>query len=299
MKRRNDGRWAKASVACAFVVALAAATLIPKTSHLQEEPPAKAAKSAKGTAGESGEAAAGTEASTGARAGAEAGETPTKGAHGAGEAKEAGAGEHGAHPDNAAAAAAAQSAAVIAAPLVKEGCPLCPVSSKEEAQVLMQLRERHTLLAARENIVAQKEAALAKLEDTLDSQLTRLDVAMAKMEARLNVGEAAKAKRDAQLAALVQTLQVLSAKKAAPMLAEASPDFVAEIFRQLGPTRTASLLAVMPAGKAGKLIDLAVDAKVVPQKKQATKPATTPPAAAPPPSTPDAASAADKPGEQK
>lgn len=160
-------------------------------------------------------------------------------------------------------------------------CPVCPVSNKEEVAVLMQLRERHTLLSARENLVAQKEATLAKLEASIDAQLTRFDVALGKVEARLEVGDAKRAKREAQVQALVQTLQGLSAKKAAPMLAEAQPDLVAELFRQLGPVRVASLLSVMPPAKAGKLIDLSVDRAAQKHRSAASPPTTKAQAAAP------------------
>lgn len=172
-------------------------------------------------------------------------------------------------------------------------CPVCPVGDKDEVAVLMQLRERHTLLSARENLVAQKEAALKKLEASLDAQLTRFDVAINKMESRLEVGDAKVAKRDGQVKAVVQTLQGLSAKKAAPMLAEAQPDLVAEIFRELGPVRVASLLSVMPPAKAGKLIDLSVDKPGAPKAHRPTAPgaASTRKAA-----SPDAPAAANKPG---
>ena len=172
-------------------------------------------------------------------------------------------------------------------------CPVCPVGSKDEVAVLMQLRERHTLLSARENLVAQKEAALSKLEASLDAQLTRFDVAITKIESRLEVGDAKVAKRDGQVKAVVQTLQGLSAKKAAPMLAEAQPDLVAEIFRELGPVRVASLLSVMPPAKAGKLIDLSVDR---PGAHKVHRPAAPGAAATPKAASPDAPAAANKPG---
>lgn len=136
---------------------------------------------------------------------------------------------------------------------------VCPVSNAEEIKVLLRLRERHTVLLAQESMVAQREAQLNRLEKDFEAKLAQLEVGMAKIEQRLLLGDAKQKQHEQRLVALVDTISKLSAKKAAPMLAAAEPEVVAELFRRLGAQRTSSLLAVMPPAKAGKLIDYAAD----------------------------------------
>ena len=140
----------------------------------------------------------------------------------------------------------------------KKGSKLpCPVNSPDEVEMLLALRERHTVLLARETQLAQREAMLKHFEAALASRLAHVEVALAKVESSLSLGEAGQKDREARLQVLADTVAKLSAKKAAPMLAQAEPSLVAELFRRLGPMRASALLAVMPPAKAGKLIDSA------------------------------------------
>lgn len=150
--------------------------------------------------------------------------------------------------------------------------PPCPVQSKEEVQVLLHLRERHTVLLARESELAQREAHLKDFEKTLRERMAHVTVALGSIEQQLNLGAAGEKAREQRLTDLVDTVSKLSAKKAAPMLAQAEPEIVADLFRRLGPQRASALLAVMPPAKAGKLIDYAANGSD-PASKSASAPA--------------------------
>lgn len=138
------------------------------------------------------------------------------------------------------------------------GCPICPVSSPAELDVLMTLREHHAQVAAREQVLQQREAALGVLEQTLDARVAKLDTAMNKLEERLNLGAPGRALQEKRIEALVETLGGLSVKKAAPILAEADPPIAAELLRRVGAARAAALLTVMPPAKAGRFISLGI-----------------------------------------
>jgi flagellar motility protein MotE (MotC chaperone) len=154
------------------------------------------------------------------------------------------------------------------------GCPLCPVNSPEEMDVLMTLRERHAQVSARELMAEKKEAELTQLEQRIDKRVAKLDDAMAKLEARLDLAEPGRAIKEERIKGMVETLSGLTAKKAAPILAEAEPEVAAELLRRLGATRAAALLAVMPATKAGRFISLGLGKIAAPpQSKSAPTPA--------------------------
>lgn len=149
------------------------------------------------------------------------------------------------------------------------GCPLCPVSTPEEMDVLMTLRERQADVVAREAVLKRREAALQKLEEELDGRVQKLDAHVAKLEERLELGEPGKAVQEKRIAALVETLSGLTAKKAAPILAAAEPEVAAELLRRVGAAKAAALLAVMPPIKAGEFISLGIDAPPAKRKKPA------------------------------
>jgi len=150
------------------------------------------------------------------------------------------------------------------------GCPLCPVRSTEEMDVLMTLRERHAELTAREAVLKRRESAVAELEKSLDHKIAQLDGKMDKLEERLNLGDPGRAQREKRISTLVDTLTGLTAKKAAPILAETEPEVAAELLRRMDAAKAAALLAIMPPQKAGQFVSLGIGQ---PKKTPAQPPA--------------------------
>lgn len=150
-----------------------------------------------------------------------------------------------------------------------KGCPICPVRSADELNVLMTLRERHADVMARESAVLKREDHVAELERTLDERVAKLDGKMDKLEERLNMAEPGRAAQEKRITALVETLSGLTAKKAAPILAEAEPEVAAELLRRMDAAKAAALLAVMPAAKAGQFISLGIGSNAAKKTAQA------------------------------
>jgi flagellar motility protein MotE (MotC chaperone) len=167
---------------------------------------------------------------------------------------------------------AARDAAAAEGSAVPPGCPVCPVRSTEEMDVLMALRERHAELTAREAVLKRRESAVAELEKTLDHKVAQLDGKMDKLEERLNLGDPGRAQREKRISTLVGTLTGLTAKKAAPILVETDPEVAAELMQRMDVAKAAALLAIMPAQKAGQFISLGIG-QLGPKKTSAQPPA--------------------------
>ena len=133
----------------------------------------------------------------------------------------------------------------------------------KEITILQALRDRRVELDQREATIKAREEALSKLKKEVDERLENSSREIAKLEARLNMGEPARQAKEKRIVSLVDALTTLSAKKAAPMLVAADPALVGELLLRLGPQRAAALLAVMPATQAGHLVDQVGEARAL------------------------------------
>lgn len=170
-------------------------------------------------------------------------------------------------------------------PAAAEGAP-CQ-SDPAELQILLALRERRLELDGRERTVQAREAEFKQAQKKIGDRVEQLNQSVARLEARLELGEPARLARETRLKTLVDGLSTLSAKKAAPILAETEPTLVAELMQRLGSTRTAALLAVMPTAKAARIVNITGG-----PRQPGTR--NAPPAAAPIAPAPTAAVKTDK-----
>lgn len=126
---------------------------------------------------------------------------------------------------------------------------------KQELEVLTALRQRRLELDQREAVLKAREVSMDKLRKQVDDKIGQMSVEVARLELKLQIGEAYRQDRERRLTMLVESLGGLSAKKAAPVLAAADPALVSEVMMRLGPDRTAALLAVMKPVQAGGLVN--------------------------------------------
>lgn len=133
----------------------------------------------------------------------------------------------------------------------------------KEITILQALRDRRVELDNREAAIKAREDAYSKLKKEVDERIENTSREIAKLEARLNMGEPARQAKEKRIVSLVDALTTLSAKKAAPMLAAADPALVGELLVRLGPQRAAALLSVMPPTQAGHLVDQVGEARAL------------------------------------
>ena len=126
---------------------------------------------------------------------------------------------------------------------------------KQELEVLTALRQRRLELDQREAVLKAREDNIDKLRKQVDDKLTQMGAEVARLELKLQIGEAYRIDHEKRLTMLVDTLGSLSAKKAAPVLSAADPQLVSDVMMRLGPARTAALLAVMKPTQAGGLVN--------------------------------------------
>jgi flagellar motility protein MotE (MotC chaperone) len=171
-----------------------------------------------------------------------------------------------------------------------EGAP-CQ-SDPAELQILLALRERRLELDGRERTVQAREVEFKQAQKKIDDRVEQLNQSVARLEARLELGEPGRQAREARLKTLVDGLSTLSAKKAAPILAETEPNLVAELMQRLGSTRTATLLAVMPTVKAARIVNITGGPRQPGTRNSPQATAATPPASPAKPDKPQAGAAA-------
>jgi flagellar motility protein MotE (MotC chaperone) len=164
-----------------------------------------------------------------------------------------------------------------ATPLGADGAP-CQMDPAE-LKVLLALRERRLALDGRERAVLAREAELRAAQAKLDGRIAAIDEGVQRLEARLELGEPGRKAHEQRLRDLADSLGSLSAKQAAPILAEADPTLTAELLQRLGTTRTAALLAAMTTGKAAKVVNITGG-----PRQPGVRPAPAPAASAPIPS---------------
>ncbi len=154
----------------------------------------------------------------------------------------------------------------------------CP--SGTDMQLLTALHQRRLQLDTREAALGEREKTLQALRDALDQRMQSMSGALEKFEERYLLGEPARRARDKRIAALVEAMTGLSAKKAAPMLAAADPDLTGDLLMRMGPARTAALLAIMPVARAARLMEQMSGSQKAATQALAASPAAAAPAPA-------------------
>ena len=151
----------------------------------------------------------------------------------------------------------AAAAAPVASPELTSDAPQsrCPQPDAQEQALLRALRQRRQALDVREAELQKRSAALDVLAKTLNERLQKTEADVAELEARLDLGEPGRKTREKKMTALVDTLSSLSARKAAPMLADTDPGLVGDLLLRLGPARSGGLLALMPPPQAALVLE--------------------------------------------
>ncbi|MBI5509002.1 MAG: hypothetical protein HY903_09630 [Deltaproteobacteria bacterium] len=136
------------------------------------------------------------------------------------------------------------------------GCDLDP----GEVELFRALRRRVDDLTARENTLAGRERTVAEAERRLKGEIDLRLEEVKKLEARQGIGGPPPTPRAERLRTLADTLRPLSARKAAPILANADPDLAVTLLGELGTERAGAVLAQMDPALAGRLVDRAASA---------------------------------------
>ena len=131
---------------------------------------------------------------------------------------------------------------------------VCKPVDYDELKLLDALRKRHLVLTEKEVELEQKEALLRVIEEELDAKFRSLTSQLDRLEGKLVLGEAEMRNQEKRFKKLVEALTTLSARKAAPILAQAEQQFATRLLLQVAPERIGKLLAQMEPKEAARLM---------------------------------------------
>lgn len=130
----------------------------------------------------------------------------------------------------------------------------CLEVSDAERKVLLKLRARHEELEAQRRALEQREQAVKEAEQRIHALINRAMERIEALENKLQIGAARRKARQERVRLLVDAIEAVSPRKAAPILAQADEELVADLLVQLGSERTGDLLSRMPTAQAAKLM---------------------------------------------
>ncbi|MEM6730072.1 MAG: hypothetical protein AAF658_00865 [Myxococcota bacterium] len=123
-----------------------------------------------------------------------------------------------------------------------------------EVSFLKALRDRQRELQEREARVAQREEELRKRESEFQRRISNAVKRIEELEAIAEAGKQGREARETRVMTLAKALEGLSAKKAAPMLANVELDLARELMMRLSPKQFGALLTVMDPQRAADLM---------------------------------------------
>lgn len=124
-----------------------------------------------------------------------------------------------------------------------------------ERQLLQRLHERQLQLDERDRKITAHEAVLGKIEAELAGRLQVVVADVQRLEDHVKPALAEKQTHDQQKAdALLNALATLPARKASAIITKAEPEIASMLLGQLGPDKSAAILAVMEPAAAAALV---------------------------------------------
>ncbi len=172
-----------------------------------------------------------------------------------------------AKPDN-----VAKEAAKPAAPALTAAAPVTPPMGESERAVLMSLRERREALDERARALDQRAAELAAADKRLEERVTQLTA----LQTRLETLEAGRQTRRAEnWAGLVKTYEAMKPREAATIFDALDMQVLLQVLDRMQERRAAPVLAAMQPDRARLATQLLAEMR--------TRAITPPDAAAPNP----------------
>lgn len=122
-----------------------------------------------------------------------------------------------------------------------------------DAGVLSDLKRRQEAVDAKEKELKAKEADLKSRETALNEEMKKLDAVRKQIS---GIKAAKKQKNEEQVAKLVETLEKMSAKSAAPVLAKVDEDLAVSAMAALSTPQLAKIMAAMDVNRSVRLSEL-------------------------------------------